>query len=129
MKPIVLATRIVPRPSARRELVQALVSWAESVRQEPGVVTASIYEDLENPGALRAEAEWEDAPAMENHLRSGTFGVLLGALELLACAPQLSVTTSAIGYESDPMGTIRKVRGSWRAATHSTAHADDKGGH
>ncbi len=92
------------------------------------MVSASVYEDVEDPAAFRVEAEWADAPALEGHLRSALFGVLLGALELLAEPPHLTVTTTAIGYETDALGMIRRLREGSRAATASGAHANSEGG-
>lgn len=110
MTKIVLAARIVPQPSARRELLQTLLCWAGSVRKEPGVVAANVYEDVENPAAFRIETEWTNFSDLENHLRTGSFGALLGAFELLAQPAQLMVTTTTEAYGSYPLTAIRKLR-------------------
>jgi quinol monooxygenase YgiN len=110
MRQALLSARVVPRPSSRRELLQALVAWVGSVRQEPGALAASVYEDVEDPAAFRVESEWADVPALEQHLRSHSFGALLGAFELLAQPPRLVVSATLEPYAGDPAGAIRTLR-------------------
>ena len=117
MKGIVLSARVVPQPSARRELLQALLGWAGSVRKEPGVVASNVYEDVEDPSAFRLETEWAEGAAFEEHLRSGSFGALLGAFELLAQPARLQVTATAEAYGSDPLAAIRRLREGRRPQT------------
>lgn len=117
MKGIVLSVRVVPQLSARRELLQALLGFAGSVRKEPGVLSSNVYEDVEDPAAFRLETEWADGSVFEEHLRSGSFGALLGAFELLAQPARLKVTTTADAYGNDPLAVIRRLRESRRAQT------------
>lgn len=121
MTAMVFSARIVPQPSARRELLQALLRWAGSVRNEPGVVTSNVYEDVEDPAAFRLETEWADVTAFEEHLRSGSFGALLGAFELLAQPARLKVTTTSDAYGSEPLAAIRRLRESRRLRTEPGA--------
>lgn len=84
--------------------------WVAAVRSEPGVFSVNLYEDVEDPVAFRVESQWADRRTLERHLRSDVFGVLLGALELLAEPALLTVSTTAAGYETDPLAAIRKLR-------------------
>lgn len=81
---IVLQVRIEAHPPQRRELVHALLRWAEAARSELGIDSCRLYEDLELPGVFGLVAEWETESALEAHLLSESFGVLQGALEVLA---------------------------------------------
>ena len=81
---ITLQVRIEAHPPQRRELVQALSRWAEAVRSQPELESCRLYEDLEQPGVYGLIAVWETERALEAHLRSEPFGVLQGALEVLA---------------------------------------------
>jgi hypothetical protein len=49
-------------------------------------------------------------PALEQHLRSHSFGALLGAFELLAQPPRLVVSATLEPYGADPAGAIRRLR-------------------
>jgi quinol monooxygenase YgiN len=110
LSPIVLSARVVALPAARRELLQALVSWAGTVRREAGMLASNVYEDVEGSGTFRVEAEWANAAALDDHLRSDDFGVLLGALELLAMPIRLTVTSTAREYGTEPLTPIRRLR-------------------
>jgi quinol monooxygenase YgiN len=117
MSTIVISARAVPRPRDRRELRQALHDWAATVRQATGALAANLYEDVEDPPAFLVEAAWKDAAALEGHLRSDAFGVLLGALELLAEPARVTVLATVEAYAPDPLTAIRRLREGRRVPT------------
>lgn len=93
----VLTTRIEALPPQRRELVLALLRWADAVRAEAGGSSCRLYEDLEAPGVFALVAEWREEGALETHLRSEPFGVLQGALDVLARGVRFEVLMAADG--------------------------------
>ena len=107
---LVLTARIVSSAPERRELSQALLAWAAAVRREPGTLVAQVYEDIEAPAAFCLTAEWTSRQAMEAHLRGPEFGAVLGAFELLARPPQLSIIQVGDANGSDALRTIRSLR-------------------
>jgi quinol monooxygenase YgiN len=107
---VVLSARVVSRASARRELLQALLEWAANTRRESGVHVANAYEDAESPAVFGLVAEWDGEAALEGHLRSYGFGVLLGALELLTQSARLTVTRATGEDGKDALPTIRRLR-------------------
>jgi quinol monooxygenase YgiN len=122
LSPVVLSARVVALPAARRELLQALVSWAGIVRGEAGMLASSVYEDVEGSGTFRVEAEWTNATSLEDHFRSDDFGVLLGALELLAMPIRLTVTSTAEEYGTEPLPPIRRLRETLRTNPNTPPH-------
>ena len=106
----VLTARIESSVSERRELGQALLAWATAARREDGAPIAHVYEDIEAPAAFCLVAQWDSQTAMEAHLRGTEFGAVLGALELLARAPQLSISSLSDMDESEAIRTIRRLR-------------------
>ena len=110
MSGVVLLARVVARTSARRELLHALVDWAASARREAGVRAANAYEDVEAEAVFGLVAEWDGEAALESHIRSGSFGVLLGALELLAQSSRLTVRRATGADGVDALPTIRRLR-------------------
>jgi len=112
---IVLSARVVAHPSARRELLQALVDWAATARHSTGALVSNVYEDAEASAVFGLVAEWESPSALEAHLRSDAFGVLLGAMELLAKPARLTVARAADEYGTDALPAIRRLRESGRA--------------
>ena len=105
-----LSARVVARSSARRELLQALIEWAATARREPGIRLANAYEDVEAAAVFGLVAEWDGEAAIEAHFRSGSFGVLLGALELLAQSTRLTVNRGTGEDGMDALPTIRRLR-------------------
>ena len=91
---IALQVRIDAHPPQRRELVQALSRWAEDIRSQPELEACRLYEDLEAPGVFGLVAEWKSDSALEAHLLSESFGILQGALEVLARPAQFQVLRS-----------------------------------
>ena len=109
-----LSARVVATPPSRRELVLALVGWAEAVRRAPGLVQASVSEDVEVEAAFELRAEWATEEALEAHLRSDVFGVLVGAAEVLSLSVRMSVARVADEYGLDVIKKRREAR--WAAA-------------
>lgn len=106
---VVLTFRIEAHVSERRELVQALLAWAESARHQPGAQVVHVYEDCEAPVAFCLVAEWESRPTMEARLRGPEFGVLLGALDLLSQSPQVSIAEVSRSNGTDAVRAIRRA--------------------
>lgn len=108
---IMLSARIVAHPPERRELAQALLTWAAAVRQDENALTSHVYEDLEVPAVFGLVTEWKTEAALQAHLRADAFGVLLGALKVLAQPPQLTVTRTDVGRFAGTIEEIRRLRG------------------
>ena len=110
MSTMALSVHVVATPPSRRELVQALVGWAEAVRHAPGVVHASVSEDVEVEAAFDLRAEWDTEEALEAHLRSDVFGVQVGAAEVLSLSVRVSVARVADEYGMDVIKKRREAR-------------------
>ena len=109
-----LSARVVATPASRRELMQALVGWAEAARRAPGLLRAGVAEDVEVEACFELVAEWENEKELEAHLLSDTFGVLMGAAEVLGLSVRVSVARVADEYGMDVIKKRREAR--WAAA-------------
>jgi quinol monooxygenase YgiN len=109
-----LSTRVVGTPPSRRELVLALVGWAEAVRRERGLLEANVSEDIEAEAAFELRSEWDTEEALEAHLASDVFGVLLGAAEVLGLSLRVRAARAADEYGLDVIKKRREAR--WAAA-------------
>jgi quinol monooxygenase YgiN len=110
MNVVLLSGRVVARTSARRELLQALLEWAKAARREAGVQTANVYEDIETPATFGLTGAWDSDDALDAHFRSGQFGILLGALDVLAQSTRLTVTRAKDEEGTDALPAIRRLR-------------------
>jgi quinol monooxygenase YgiN len=78
-------------------------------------VSSQIYQDLEDESVLYLVEEWESREALDDHLRSDHFGVLLGAMNLLRDAPEIKLIEAS---RTDGVDVIQTLRGA-RMQDHS----------
>ena len=70
-------------PEKRMELAQAITSLMGSMRTDKGCQGCNLYQSLEDENELYLLGEWESREALDSHLQSKDFKVLLGAMYLL----------------------------------------------
>ena len=80
---------ILPPPNRRVEVLEILRSIQGPVATQRGCTACHIYEE-DGPEAVIVLVErWDTEAALEAHLRSDHFRLLLGALELSASPPEV----------------------------------------
>jgi hypothetical protein len=105
-----LTIRAGGHEASRRELQQALVSWAAAATAAGAVRSAHVYEDVLQPGVFAIEAAMADVVDLESHLTSPDFGGLLGALTVLGRAVDVSIRQPVPSFGPDPLASIRRLR-------------------
>ena len=71
-------------PSEKRmELSQTIVSLIDPIRTEKGCKRYDFCQSMENENELYLLTEWDTQENLMDHLRSGRFRVLRGAMNLL----------------------------------------------
>jgi quinol monooxygenase YgiN len=105
----IFRVRVESEPSERRELLQAILAWGASARRERGVVEVRLFEDLEQSGTYCLSSEWRGPQALDEHLAGSDFGVLLGALEVLARRSQFDLARRD-GGTGDGQAVVRRAR-------------------
>ena len=66
-----------------KEFLQTILSIVKSVREEQGCLSCNFYQDMEHENMFRLVGKWANQEDMKNHLRSDSFSVLLGSMNLL----------------------------------------------
>lgn len=66
------------------ELVQTIRSIFPGLEREQGHLDHGVYRDVEKQGCFVVLQQWQTREALDAYLRTDTFGVLLGALNVLA---------------------------------------------
>ena len=79
------------RPEKRKELRQTIRSIVQEVRKENGCVDSTFYQNSENENDFFLIEEWETRQALDDHLRSAGFTVLMGARSLLSRPPEIMI--------------------------------------
>ena len=80
---VLSTTRIRACPNKRKELALTVSSLLHLIRCEKGCRTFGFFGDIEDHDLFILIGEWEDRVALELHLESETFQILLGSLRLL----------------------------------------------
>jgi quinol monooxygenase YgiN len=75
------------------EFTQTLLSIIEPAGKEAGCLSYNVFCDIEDDCAFSVLAEWETREALNHHLRSQRFGVLLGTKTLLCESPKIQIHT------------------------------------
>jgi len=86
---IVGTVRIWPLSNRHHEVLEILHRIHESVLAQPGCAASHIYVE-ESPGRTIALVErWESEAALEAHMRSDEYRLILGALEFSSQPPEI----------------------------------------
>jgi len=80
---ILVVIRMKVLPEKQMELSQTIASLLSSIRAEKGCRRCDFYQSIENENQLSLLEGWDTQENLKRHLKSGHFGVLRGAMNLL----------------------------------------------
>ena len=95
-------------PEKQKELLQTLFSMIGIVEKEAGCLGYAAFCDIEDKNLLILLEEWKTRKHLDNHLRSETFGVLLGTRSLLNEPHGIQIFTI---HHSEGLGAVHAARG------------------
>jgi len=104
---IVVRTTMNVLPEKQKELVQTLLSMIAPTGKEAGCLSYAVFCDIEDKNRFILLEEWETREALDHHIRSHRFGVLLGSKTLLCEPPKIQINTVS---QSEGMEAIDAVR-------------------
>jgi len=90
------------RPEKRKEILQTIQSIVAQMRKENGCVDSNFYQNAENENDFFLVEAWETRKALDDHLRSVNFTVLMGAGSLLSRPPEIVIHTVSQSSELEP---------------------------
>lgn len=98
---IVFSVRIIVDPARRNALIASLLPLLEPTRVMPGCLDCRLYLDFEDANAFCIIGEWSGEEGIGGYLRSRAYEVLLGAIEMGACRPEVRFDTvnNRVGIE------------------------------
>ena len=70
-------------PEKQKELVQTLLSMIEPMEKEAGCLSYALFCNMEDKNILNLLEEWQSRKALDKHLQSDMFGILLGTKSML----------------------------------------------
>ncbi len=80
---ILVVIRMKVLPEKHLELSQTIASLIGSIRAEKGCRRCDFYQSIENENQLNLLEEWDTQENFKGYLKSKSFGVLRGAMNLL----------------------------------------------
>lgn len=92
---IVVTIKMTVSADKHNEILHTIKGLLVQIRRENGCVSCHCYQDVEVEDVIVLEQEWKTNEALETHLRSGHFKVLLGAMKLLSIEPEIKFNTVA----------------------------------
>jgi len=105
---IIVTIRLVVLPHKKRELQQALVGLAGTMRSEKGYISHHICQDIESENVIYVWESWHSRKDLDNHWRSDRFSALLGSSHLLESAIELQM--HAVSHTKG-IEAVRSARG------------------
>jgi quinol monooxygenase YgiN len=81
---VITTASITVRPENRKELCLTVASLLNPIRQEPGCNAFKFYGEAGDENSFLLMGEWETREALNQHLESNSFAVLMGSILLLA---------------------------------------------
>ena len=81
---VVSTASISVRPENKKELCLTVASLLNPIRREPGCLSYRFYTEAGDENSFLLMAEWESREALNQHLESKNFAVMMGSITLLA---------------------------------------------
>jgi len=94
-------------PEKRLEITQTLLPMIEPTARRPGCLRFGVFCDIEDENRLCLTGEWETREALDRHIASHPFSVLLGTKGLL-CEP-LDIQIFTVSH-SEGMEAVHSLR-------------------
>jgi quinol monooxygenase YgiN len=81
---VVSTASISVRPENKKELCLTVASLLNPIRRETGCIAYRFYAEAGDENSFLLLGEWESREALNQHLESKNFAVLMGSITLLA---------------------------------------------
>jgi quinol monooxygenase YgiN len=104
---VVGTLRVLAPPDRRVEVLEIFRSVRGPVMTQPGCAAFHIYEEEGPDPAVVLVERWDTEPALEAHLRSESYRLILGALELSASPPEVCFDHVS---SSEGMELVERIR-------------------
>ncbi len=92
---ILTFVKLKPLAAKRKELLQTLESLTAQIQTEKGCLESSLYQRAGDDTDFLLISAWESREALDDHLQSTRFSVLIGAKGLLSRPPEVEIHTVA----------------------------------
>lgn len=84
-----LTFKVHGKPDRAKEISQSLTGIAEKVKEVERCLDAYVYSQISDENIFYLTQEWQKRQALDDHLNSSLFAVLLGISALLEKPPEI----------------------------------------
>jgi quinol monooxygenase YgiN len=95
-------------PEKQLEFTQTLLSMVKPAENEAGCVSYAAYSDICNKNRFNLLGQWNTRQALDNHIKSYRFGILLGSKTLLTHPLEIEILTISTNEGMDTIHRLRK---------------------
>jgi len=104
---IILEIRMTVLPQKQMEFLQSYLTAIPRVRKQPGCIRCTLSRDMEDGNSFILTGEWQTQEALDAHIRSEQFGILMAAADVLGEQREVQMNTIA---HTEGMEAIRPLR-------------------
>ena len=90
---VIMTLRLTVPPEKTVEAIEIIKSMTGPISAEPDCKQVSLYSDINNDDALMLVEEWGSQKALQEHIRSDDFRIVLEVMELSVRAPEICFNT------------------------------------
>lgn len=102
-----LTIRMRSHPEKLQELYQTLQALLPTIRKGKGCRMCHIYRDTENGEIFFLSGDWRAQANLESYLRSESGGALLGVIDLLSEAAEVTIDNEGL---ADGIEALKRIR-------------------
>ena len=104
---IILEIRTTVLPQKQMEFLQSYLTAIPRVRRQPGCIRCNLFRDMEDGNSFLLMGEWQTQEALDRHIGSDQFGILMAAADVLCEQKDVEVNTVA---HTSGMESIKRSR-------------------
>ena len=79
-------------PEKEKEFLQTIQAISERIKMAKDCLNFHMYDEVGRKSTYCLVEEWRTQKALDHHMKSDTFSVLMGALNLLSEKPSITVS-------------------------------------
>lgn len=103
---LILTLRIKVPQSKHTDVLDAAKRVVGPARVQPGCISYRFYQDMDDPDAVFLVGEWKSRQALDHHLLSKEYRIILSLIELSEVIPDFSIMKIS---KTEGMEAIEKV--------------------
>jgi quinol monooxygenase YgiN len=107
---IIATLRMTASPGKQTEILHSLRPLLGPTRVQPGCLSCRLYRDVEHTNVFVWMEAWESQAALERHLRSAEYRILLALLDLSSQPPEIRFDTVAATQGMEMIAAVTATR-------------------